>query len=141
MQILICIYKLHKKRAKNTAQIYAISPNFLPKTSRGRHAHYWTHPSRNRLFRIRLFTSLIVQQLSIDSDIDLAIGYRVYFEHRFKSFPRIAFPMTSSIEPIEQHIYNSESESVKAWSVISNSVVMVITHKYLIQLPYDFLHR
>lgn len=56
-----------------------------------------------RLFRIRLFTKLIVHQLFIDTDIDFRSYQGVcIINHLKKASPRVAPFLTSSIKPVKE---------------------------------------
>ena len=50
-----------------------------------------------------------------------------------KSIPGVALFLASSIEPVEQSLAYPEAEIAQASYVISNTVIIVVAHKNLVQ--------
>ena len=90
-----------------------------------------------RLFRIRLLAKLIVQQLSVDTDKNSWTCQRIFLEKVVKPVPIIASPLASSVKPVEQTSTHFVAEVVQAVKIVSNAVVMEITHQNLVQFGDD----
>ncbi len=72
--------------------------------------------------------------------IDSRLCQRMCPQQVIKSLPRITLPLTSSVQPFKQALCYSAPEAVQTFGVIRDSVVMVISNKYLIQLLYHGFH-
>ena len=85
---------------------------------------------RNELFTL----SFIYTDIDPKSYQQIAV-----IHHIEKSYPVIAFLLASPIQTIKQAFHNIISECRYTLWIVSDSIVMVITSQYLIELCYNIL--
>ena len=133
----LCI-PIHLRR--RTSRVYQDHLTFLesPHLS-GRSTHYWVHPLQIRTCPIKAYGSsrhwyLI---LSINTYIYFGLYNRVGFYEFIKSFPCIAFSLTTSIHPKEQKLYYSRPKVIHHLIVIRYTVVMIVSCQNLVYFADD----